>query len=63
MKDNDNCVCKPVIVESGFGCPIISTLCEMACASKDIVAFLECIRDNRLPPDVNGDLQKWYQRV
>jgi len=35
----------------------------MACTREDIVTFLECIRDNRMPPDVNGDLQKWYPRV
>ena len=30
---------------------------------RDITAFLECIRDNRLPPDVHNDLQKWFPRV
>jgi hypothetical protein len=41
----------------------ISTLCKMACTPEDIIAFLTRIPNNRMPPDVNGNLQKWYPRV
>ena len=35
----------------------------MACTSEDITAFLECIRDNRLPLDTGYYLERWYPRV
>jgi hypothetical protein len=35
----------------------------MACTSEEIIAFLECIRDNRLPLDTGYHLEKWFPRV
>lgn len=35
----------------------------MACTSEEIIAFLECIRDNRLPPDAGYYLENWFPHV